>query len=332
MSFKALEEAKPYLLNVPGVAGFGVSTYHRCELAVQGGEPIIVVYIEREDPWILRHIPSEIDGVKVKTVVSGRFKTLQLATLQYDRRAKHRPCPGGTSCGSLDIGAGTLGCRVYDRATGEILGLSNSHVLGGNWGLNRTAYIGKPILQPGVADGGVDPRDRIGYLSRWVDVNLTGENLVDAAVFKPTDGLLDEVLELVDEPPPAADAYIGDTVRKSGRTTGVTEGVVEAVAATVSVEGWGTAVFTDQIITSTAIAQAGDSGSCTINVTRGGTAGLVFAGSPYKTAICRASNIERLLGVSFSPAAPTPAPTPLWTLVGIAGLSLYFALKEHKLV
>ena len=97
MSLKALESVKPYLLNVPGVAGFGLSTYYRGEFAVHGSEPVIVVYVEREDPWILRHIPSEVEGVKVKTVVSGKFKTLQLTVLQYEHRAKYRPALGGTS-------------------------------------------------------------------------------------------------------------------------------------------------------------------------------------------------------------------------------------------
>jgi len=329
MSFKALESVKPYLLNVPGVAGFGLSTYYRGEFAVHGSEPVIVVYVEREDPWILRHIPSEVEGVKVKTVVSGKFKTLQLTVLQYEHRAKYRPALGGTSVGSLEVGAGTLGCRVFDRATGAVLGLSNNHVLSQNWGLKRTAYVGKPIVQPGPLDGGRDPDDRIGVLERWVDVNLNVENLVDVAVFRPTDGLSDAVLGLVDKPLPVVDASVGDVVRKSGRTTGVTEGKVEAVGATVSVDGWGTAIFTDQIITSTAIADAGDSGSYTVNVSKGGTAGLVFAGSDLKTAICRASNIERLLNVSFTEVAPTPS---AWLVWAIGGLSLYFALRENRLI
>jgi hypothetical protein len=330
MSLKALESAKPYLLGIPGVAGFGLSTYSRGELGVKGSEPVVVVYLEREDPWVMRHIPSEIEGFKVKTVVSGRFRTLQLATLQYQHRAKTRPVPGGVSCASLDVGAGTLACRVYDRATGMILGLANNHTLAQNWGLKRAAYVGKPIIQPSTLDGGRYPDDRIGGLERWVDVNIGVENLVDAAVFRPVDGLADEVLGLVDKPLPAVDASVGDVVRKSGRTTGVTEGVVESVNATVSVEGWGEAIFTDQIITSTAIAEAGDSGSYCLNVSRSGTAGLVFAGSELKTAVCKASNVERLLGVSFTEVTPTQAPS--WLFWGLVGLGLYLAAREYRVI
>jgi len=329
VSFKALEVVKPYLLRVPGVAGFGLSSYYRGEFAVQGSEPVIVVYVEREDPWVLRHIPSEVEGVKVKVVVSGRFRVLRFTALQYEHRARYRPALGGTSCGSLEVGAGTLGCRVFDRATGAVLGLSNNHVIAQNWGERRTAYVGKPVVQPGVLDGGRDPDDRIGVLERWVDVNLGVENLVDVAVFRPVDGLSDAVLGLVDKPLPVVDASVGDVLRKSGRTSGVTEARVEAVGATVSVEGWGSAIFTDQIVTSTAMAQAGDSGSYTVNVSKGGTAGIVFAGSDLKTAVCRASNVERLLNVSFTEVAPTP---PTWFVWMIGGLTLYLAFREHGFI
>ncbi|MEM4977284.1 MAG: hypothetical protein QXT64_08175, partial [Desulfurococcaceae archaeon] len=171
------------------------------------------------------------------------------------------------------------------------------------------------------------PGDVVGYLERWVPVRLGVENTVDCAVFTPTVEVSRGVLNLVDEVPPSCDVAIGDRLRKSGRTTGVTDGVVESVHATVSVEAWGREyVFTDVVITRSAIAEPGDSGSFCLDLDRRGSAGIVFAGSELKTAVIPAVSVERELGVSFT--AVPPAVQSIFSVVPI-GLALYFAVRER---
>jgi MYXO-CTERM domain-containing protein len=56
----------------------------------------------------------------------------------------------------------------------------------------------------------------------------------------------------------------------------------------------------------------------------------VFAGSELKAAVCKASNVERLLGVSFTEVTPTPAPS--WLFWGLVGLGLYLAAREYRVI
>ena len=65
-----------------------------------------------------------------------------------DRTKYIRPAPGGVSIGHKDITAGTLGMLVQDKETGEILILSNNHILANS----NDAKIGDRIMQPGPHD------------------------------------------------------------------------------------------------------------------------------------------------------------------------------------
>ena len=58
--------------------------------------------------------------------------------------------------------------RVTDGTNVYIL--SNNHVIAGI----NSANIGDPILQPGDADGGVDPADRIGTLAAYQTIDFNG--------------------------------------------------------------------------------------------------------------------------------------------------------------
>jgi hypothetical protein len=106
---------------------------------------------------------------------------------QVDPASVVRPVPGGVSCsghGDLWPGAGTIGGWVWDNTDDTIVMLSNQHVFGNN--------AGTPILQPGAADGGVFPQDRIGAVKRSIPLmpapppgqeTYPGDcNFVDAAV------------------------------------------------------------------------------------------------------------------------------------------------------
>ncbi len=103
-------------------------------------------------------IPREVDGVRTDVVAVGELWA------QQTPRDRYRPTiPVGVSIGHHRITAGTLGCIVRDRTTGERFILSNNHVLANS----NDAQIDDPILQPGPADGGMNPSDAVAKLARF---------------------------------------------------------------------------------------------------------------------------------------------------------------------
>jgi hypothetical protein len=202
-----------------------------------------------------------------------------------------RPVPIGVSTGHPSITAGTIGCRVISKdAFGNIINvyaLSNNHVYANE---NR-AKMGDNILQPGVYDGGVNPRDAIGTLSAFKSIDFSGAptNTIDAAIAlcstttlgnsTPTGGYGKPSMQ-------TTPAVIGLRVQKYGRTTKLTSGRVSAVNATVTV-GYETGVvarFVGQIlITPGSFCAAGDSGSLIVTQSGNNPVGLLFAGSSTTT-------------------------------------------------
>ncbi len=123
-------------------------------------------------------------------------------------------------------------------------------------------------MQPGPADGGRAPDDRVGTLAGLVPLEAGVTQTVDAAV-----ALLDDP-EVDPEYPvgritTTAVALGGEVVGKSGRTTGVTAGRVTAIELDDVVVGYGDGLgalrFDDQIeVESTGdgpFSRGGDSGS-----------------------------------------------------------------------
>jgi hypothetical protein len=230
-------------------------------------------------------IPDERGSIEVLTDVNvARF-----SSLEYINR--ERPVIGGISIGHIDITAGTLGCFVKSKSNGDVLILSNNHVMANS----NDASIGDPILQPGPADGGTDPDDRIALLENFVHINFAdgAENRVDGALAKPIN--LDEVKfgiigDSFGENIPTEYRTItvddlGLYVHKTGRTTEHTQGFIEAVNATVNVKYglFKKATFVDQIIISQSpeeedFSAGGDSGS-TVYDSKNKLCGLLFAGS-----------------------------------------------------
>ena len=141
------------------VIAVGVTTYLAGEIGVPSNEAkslVVLVGVEKLDKKTLSEVPAEVDGVRVVVEEIGRQLTLQ-ADLE-ERIQKLRPFPGGVSIGTLGVTAGTAGCLVYDRKTGEPLLLSNNHVIVLSWSdcrygeqvLKRYGKI--PVLQPGLYD------------------------------------------------------------------------------------------------------------------------------------------------------------------------------------
>ena len=219
------------------------------------------------------------------------------------RKTRQRPAPPGVSIGHVDVTAGTFGA-VVRNSSGMRLILSNNHVLANS----NAGAVGDDILQPGTADGGRYPDDRIATLYAFEPINFGGGagdsalanllaalgnrilsilgnacrlktdcpggpsiNLVDAALAIPLEDedILDEILD-IGVVRGTSPVVLGMPVRKSGRTTGLTTGQVDLTDATVRVS-YGTgreAIFERQIITS-AMSAGGDSGSLLVTMEGG---------------------------------------------------------------
>lgn len=199
-----------------------------------------------------------------------------------------RPLRPGVSIAHVDVTAGTLGAFVVlagegtgAAPAGARYALSNYHVLAGS----PQARPGDVVVQPGPADGGRAPRDRVGTLHAVVPL-VRGETAhVDAALALLDDPDVDPTYP-VGRVTTTAVAVGGEDVAKSGRTTAVTTGRVTAIELDDVVVGYGDELgalrFDDQIeVESTGdgpFSRGGDSGSLVYRAD-GVALGLLFAGS-----------------------------------------------------
>jgi hypothetical protein len=306
---EARKHAEERLLPLEGIAGIS----HRED------PPRIIVYIEHEK--YKNNVPDEIDGFKTEVIVIGKIKALSLLQLEerikpsytysepVSRTAKVRPIVGGISLGVPEdvYGgkmAGTLGLIVQGPG-GYYYILSNAHVIAMD---SKAQFLplGTATLQPGTYDGGTI-NDKVGELYNYIKITFgpKGKNYADAAIAKVTisdylvGGVLDSDNQNTYSISGTAEVSIGDSVRKSGRTTGVTTNTVFDTDATVKV--WYTlskwAIFYDQILVNQPFIESGDSGS---PVDKGGAfVGLVFAGSSSTAVVCKAKYIINGLGVTI---------------------------------
>src|SRR5690606_5897930 len=143
------------------------------------------------------------------------------------------------------VTAGTLGAFV--TVDGVLHALSNYHVLVGS----PSAEVGDPVLQPGPADGGQDPRDRVGTLAGLVGLERGKVSTVDAAVALLEEQGVDLLYPEVGTITTTAVAAGDEEVCKVGRTTGFTRGRITAIELDDVVVGYGDELgelrFDDQI-------------------------------------------------------------------------------------
>ncbi|MGY1591628.1 hypothetical protein ACI79D_06580 [Geodermatophilus sp. SYSU D00708] len=222
-----------------------------------------------------------LDEIDVRVI--GPVRALSSPTPdQLQRRT--RPLYPGLSVAHAAVTAGTLGGFV--RVDGRLALLSNNHVLAAG----GAASLGDPVLQPGPADGGALPTDRVGSLAAFVRFRGDGgTNLVDAAA-----AVLDPEVPaepgrlpggpLADEAPDTDDVDPDERVEKVGRTTGHTLGRITAVevdGVTVQYDD-GVHTFDDQVEVeglSGGFSAGGDSGSVIWRSSDRAPMGLLFAGS-----------------------------------------------------
>lgn len=183
-------------------------------------------------------LPSSIvvDGVEVPTDVLQRdykpdFRVVSEAAT-VDRKTRLDPVMPGVSVGHVRVSAGTIGCIVYDKATGEPYVLSNWHVLHGSHGA-----LGEDVVQPGPHDDNRITQNRLGklvrsYLGKAGDCAIAS---IEDRSFDVNAMELDIAVTQIGEP------ELGDKVIKSGRTTGVTHGVVRRVDMLVKIDYGGEA-------------------------------------------------------------------------------------------
>lgn len=193
--------------------------------------------------------------------------------ISVNPKTKTRPILGGISCGHPAITAGTIGGIFRDK-TGQIVILSNNHVLANV----NDASIGDSIYQPGPFDGG-GPGDVIGKLKDFQKLyNGTDQDSAIASVsadYKPVINYIGAVAGF-------KKTYVGDCVKKSGRTTGFTTGRVIAMNGTFVINYGNKNVQVTKCIVTTNMSQGGDSGSLLVDA-KNFAVGLLFAGSTQVT-------------------------------------------------
>jgi hypothetical protein len=203
----------------------------------------------------------------------------------------------GGNAGDLANGyccSGTLGALVTDGQKQYIL--SNTHVFAGdavNGGNGKTATVGDDINQSGLIDVGckVIPTDMVADLSDWA---AFGQFNIDAGIAQVRSGQVrsdGSILEIGPLANTTAQAFVGQAVKKSGRTTGFTRGSVSGLNATINVgytdECAGnsfTVRYTGQIIVGnngSRFLNSGDSGSVMVEdvAVNPRAVGLLYAGS-----------------------------------------------------
>lgn len=328
------------------------------------GEVVVKVFTSRAG---IRGIPASLDGVGVRTKVTGKFYALQDPPPEPSPTDRWpRPAPIGVSTGHPDITAGTIGARVTDGTS--IYALSNNHV----YANVNNAFLGDDVIQPGTYDGGSLPNDFIGTLSDfeplsfcqvfWIWLICPETNTIDAAIADVVDpGTLEP---LVDTSTPS-DGYgtpnstihaaygdpdaIGDenlslllaqSVQKYGRTTRNTFGTIDAINATVDVcydQACNlVAEFVNQIIiTPGTFSAGGDSGSLIVtNDANKNPVGLLFAGSDTNTVANRIDLVLNRFDVTIDSGAPpsleTISVTPTSATIGIGETQQFTATGHYS--
>jgi hypothetical protein len=231
-----------------------------------------------------------------------------------------RPIALGVSGGNAsDIAngyccSGTLGALVTDGLHQFIL--SNTHVFAGDVALGgngRISSVGDDVDQSGLIDAGCQyiANDIVADVSNWAPF---GQFNIDAAIAEVRPGQVSTngaILEIGTPANTTVAAFVGQAVKKSGRTTGLTRSSISSLNATLSVgytdECAGnnfTVPYTGQILISnkgSRFLNSGDSGSVMVEDigTNPRAVGLLYAGS---SSIAVANPIDDVLthfGVSM---------------------------------
>jgi len=230
-------------------------------------------------------------------------------------KSRCRPVEGGVSMCDCELTACTATGWFVDKE-GNFWLLTNAHCTKAIKTCNPADLTGRPMCQPSPMDGGNPQTDVVGTVEKASDIFKSG--YTDTALIKPS----------VTDPTPIVHGVgvvkgwrlpqVGETVVKSGRTTGVTECQVQGLHGIVLVNyGCRLRLVKDVIITM-ACSEPGDSGSPVLSKD-GYFVGQLFAGSPSMTILISPERIVREFGVE--PYVAKPIATTKATLeVGLVKL------------
>ena len=231
---------------------------------------------------------------------SGRVQVYQSNSNQVEQPL---PIKLGTAGGNIDdkspgfCCSGTLGSLLIRNGNYYIL--SNNHVLG----RSNQAMPGEPIIQPGLVDThcSTSGTQTVANLTSFVKLQNGGGN-VDAAIALIIPGAVDtsgSILSLgatatgstPDPGPPhqgmGIAARIGESVAKSGRTSGLSCSTISTTNLTTTVTyqtqcNGGSSfnvTYTNQVVVSGGFSAAGDSGSLIVDQMTADPVALLFGGS-----------------------------------------------------
>lgn len=281
------------LISLPNVVG--VAHSHKIINGIVTSNECIQVLVEKKLP---------LDSLNNKDIIPPIYKGIitdvfECGTIKPHYDDFYLMC--GDSIGPTSIGSGgTAGAvvkRIYNRKSLYYI-LSNNHVLAG---INK-APLGTPILHPSPHDGGIYPYDMIATLSRYIPIRFMNkyrypENKVDCAIAKIQDAsiICENYL-----PSGITYAYIGQQVKKVGRSTGLTTGRIISTCATIKVAYDNPdkkALFKNQIVTNS-MSEKGDSGSLLVDKS-GKALGLLFSGTEKITLFNRISDVLSALNVTL---------------------------------
>ena len=263
------------------------------------GEPAVMLLVTSQEA--LEAAPKTIEGVPVKVVLTDKIVAMRATAVSHTAK-QTPPIQLGTSGGwrkDLANGyccGGTLGSLIQVGGNQRIL--SNYHVFeadivsGGN---GTVAATGDFIIQPGLIDVSCNAANAQNVATLVKTSSLPGSN-VDCSSANVISGMVSStgsILEVgVLKSGSGVAAFVGQAVKKSGRTSGLTRSSVNGLNATVSVaydnECAGgaafTKTFTGQILVKnngSKFLKGGDSGSLMVQdvTTNPNAVGLLFAGS-----------------------------------------------------
>lgn len=274
----------------------------------------LVVKVYTKEPLVGHEVPQTLDGVPVEVEVTGEFRAMRGGGGVSHTAKQTPPIQLGTSGGwRYDLAngyccGGTLGSLIQVGSQKRIL--SNYHVFeadivaGGN---NLVATTGDYIIQPGLIDVNCAATSAQN-VATLVKTSSLPNNNVDCSSATIITGMVDpygSILEIGTISSSTVAAYVGQLVKKSGRTTGLTRSYVNGLNGTVTIsyenECAGDVVFsktfTGQIFVyqkKSSFLAGGDSGSLMVEdvATNARAVGLLFAGS---TSLAIANPINEVL-------------------------------------